>query len=168
MDGIAFKDMAIGHQVSLGKTTTEADILMFGAISRDANPVHLDAAVAATTPFKTRIAPGLPPPGLPSPGLPSPGLPSPGLPSPGLPSPGLPSPGLPLAGLIGAVMGPKLRGSIYLSQTLTCRRPVHIGHTVTITTPHAKTGPATPRKICAGTGKKFLTRGTTTPMHSAA
>ena len=153
MDGIAFKDMAIGHQVSLGKTTTEADILTFGAISRDANPMHLDAAVAATTPFKTRIAPGLPPPGLPSPGL---------------PSPGLPSPGLPLAGLIGAVMGTKLRGSIYLLQTLTCRRPVHIGHTVTITTPHAKTGPATPHKICAGAGKKILTRGTAVPMHSAA
>ena len=158
MDGIAFKDMAIGHQVSLGKTNTEASILMLRAISRDANPVHFDAAVAANTPFKTRIAPGLPPPGLPSPGLPSPGL----------PSPGLPAPGPPVAGLIGALMGTKLRGSIYLSQTLTCLQSVHIGHTVTITTPHAKTGPATPRKICAGTGKKFLTRGTTTPMHSAA
>ena len=138
MDGIAFNDLAIGHQVSLGTTTTEADHLIFGAISRDANPVQLYAAVAATTPMKTHSVPGLPPPGPPS------------------------------AELIGAVMGPKLRGSIYLSQTLTCRQPVHISHTVTITTLHAKTCPATPRKIYAGAGKKFLTRGTTVSMHSAA
>ena len=138
MDGIAFNDLAIGHQVSLGKTTTEADILMFGAISRDANPVHLDAAVAATTPMKTHSVSGLPPPGP------------------------------PLAGLIGALMGTKLRGTIYLSQTLTSRQPVHIGHTVTITTPHAKTGPATPRKICAGARKMVIARGTAVPMHSAA
>lgn len=138
MDGIAFNDLAIGHQVSLGTTTTEADHLIFGAISRDANPVHLDVAVAATTPMKTHSVSGLPPPGP------------------------------PLAGLIGALMGTKLRGSIYLSQTLTCLQSVHIGHTVTITTPHAKTCPATPRKICAGAGKKILTRGTAVPMHSAA
>ena len=37
----------------------EADIVAFAAISGDTNPVHLDAAYAATTIFKQRIAHGM-------------------------------------------------------------------------------------------------------------
>jgi 3-hydroxybutyryl-CoA dehydratase len=40
-------------------TVTERDIEMFGEVSGDMNPAHFDAAFAATTPFKTRIAHGV-------------------------------------------------------------------------------------------------------------
>jgi 3-hydroxybutyryl-CoA dehydratase len=38
---------------------TEADIKAFAAVSGDDNPLHLDEAYAARTPFKGRIAHGL-------------------------------------------------------------------------------------------------------------
>ncbi|MDE2464039.1 MAG: MaoC family dehydratase [Alphaproteobacteria bacterium] len=41
------------------RTVTERDIVMFGEVSGDTNPVHFDAAFAATTPFRTRIAHGM-------------------------------------------------------------------------------------------------------------
>ena len=59
MDGIAFEDLHIGQSASLGKTITEADILLYGAVSLDTNPVHFNNDVAAQTPFKSRIAHGM-------------------------------------------------------------------------------------------------------------
>ena len=58
-DGIAFEHLALGQTASLGKTITEADILMYSAVSMDTNPVHLNAEAAAASPFKERIAHGM-------------------------------------------------------------------------------------------------------------
>lgn len=59
MDGIAFEDMHIGQTASIGKTITEADILLFAAVSLDTNPVHLNAEAAASSIFKERVAHGM-------------------------------------------------------------------------------------------------------------
>lgn len=60
MDGGHFlEDLSVGQTASFGKTVTEADILMFAAVSGDTNPVHLNAEVAAGTMFKERIAHGM-------------------------------------------------------------------------------------------------------------
>ena len=59
MDGIAFEDMHIGQTASIGKTITEADILLFAAVSLDTNPVHMDAEAAAASVFKERVAHGM-------------------------------------------------------------------------------------------------------------
>ncbi len=59
MDGIAFEDMHIGQTASVGKTITEADILLFAAVSLDTNPVHMNAEAAASSVFKERVAHGM-------------------------------------------------------------------------------------------------------------
>ena len=58
-DGVFFEDLAVGQSASMGKTITEADILMFAAVSMDTNPVHLNAEAAAASQFKERIAHGM-------------------------------------------------------------------------------------------------------------
>lgn len=58
-DAVCFEDLAPGHKASTGKTITEADILMFAAVSTDTNPVHLDAEAAAGSMFKQRVAHGM-------------------------------------------------------------------------------------------------------------
>jgi 3-hydroxybutyryl-CoA dehydratase len=58
-NGYTFEDLAVGMTASTGKTITEADILMFAAVSTDTNPVHLNAEFAATTVFGERIAHGM-------------------------------------------------------------------------------------------------------------
>ena len=59
MSGYFFEDLSVGLSASLGKTITEADILMFAAVSMDTNPVHLNAEIAAESVFKQRIAHGM-------------------------------------------------------------------------------------------------------------
>ncbi len=124
---VAFEDMAVGMTASTGKTITEADILMFAAVSTDTNPVHLNAEVAATTPFKERIAHGML-----------------------------------SAGLISAVLGTKLpgEGTIYMGQTLSFRRPVKIGDTVTATVEVIALDPvkkrATLKTVCTVAGKVVI------------
>ena len=59
MAGHFFEDLQIGQSVSMVRTVTEADVVAFAAVSGDDNPVHLDEAFAAGTPFKTRIAHGM-------------------------------------------------------------------------------------------------------------
>jgi 3-hydroxybutyryl-CoA dehydratase len=54
-----FEDLAVGQEASLSKTVSEGDIATFAELSGDKNPVHLDAAYAATTMFKERIAHGM-------------------------------------------------------------------------------------------------------------
>ena len=49
----------IGQTARVAKTITEADILLFAAVSTDTNPVHLDAEAAAASPFKERVAHGM-------------------------------------------------------------------------------------------------------------
>ncbi len=56
---MSFEDLAIGQTASLGKTITEADILMFAAVSTDTNPVHINAEVAKASIFGERIAHGM-------------------------------------------------------------------------------------------------------------
>ena len=54
-----FEDLKIGQTASLGKTITEADILLFAAVSLDTNPVHLNEEAAKASIFGTRIAHGM-------------------------------------------------------------------------------------------------------------
>jgi 3-hydroxybutyryl-CoA dehydratase len=58
-DGLYFEDLSVGQSASFGKTITEADILLFAAVSGDSNPVHLNAEYAAGTIFKERVAHGM-------------------------------------------------------------------------------------------------------------
>jgi len=127
MDGIPFEDLAIGQTATIAKTITEADILLFAAVSLDTNPVHLNAEAAAASPFKQRIAHGML-----------------------------------SAGLISAILGTKLPGpgTIYLSQSLRFRAPVHIGDTVTATAEVTALDPArkraTLKTTCTVNGKPVI------------
>jgi 3-hydroxybutyryl-CoA dehydratase len=58
-DGVFMEDLRIGMSASTGKTITEADILMFAAVSTDMNPVHINAEAGAASRFKERVAHGL-------------------------------------------------------------------------------------------------------------
>jgi len=59
LDGYAFEDLHVGQTASVGKTITEADILLFSAVTTDTNPVHLNAEIAAQSVFKERVAHGM-------------------------------------------------------------------------------------------------------------
>ena len=54
-----FEDLQIGQTASTSKTITEADILLFAAVSTDTNPVHIDAEAASRSIFKERVAHGM-------------------------------------------------------------------------------------------------------------
>ncbi|MGH7041677.1 MAG: MaoC family dehydratase [Acetobacteraceae bacterium] len=54
-----FEDLAVGQTASVGKTITEADILLFAAVSTDTNPVHINAEAAKASLFGERIAHGM-------------------------------------------------------------------------------------------------------------
>jgi 3-hydroxybutyryl-CoA dehydratase len=54
-----FDEITVGQTASYSKRIEEEDIQLFAAVSGDVNPVHLDAAFAANTPFKERIAHGM-------------------------------------------------------------------------------------------------------------
>ncbi|NWG52397.1 MAG: MaoC family dehydratase [Hydrogenophilaceae bacterium] len=57
--GLCFEDLSLGMAAESEAVVTEAVVQAFAEVSGDANPVHLDAAYAATTPFKERIAHGM-------------------------------------------------------------------------------------------------------------
>lgn len=57
--GLFFDDLREGLTGSLSKTVAESDIVKFAEVTGDTNPVHLDAAYAAGTRFKERIAHGM-------------------------------------------------------------------------------------------------------------
>ncbi|MGH7067849.1 MAG: MaoC family dehydratase [Acetobacteraceae bacterium] len=59
MDGHSFEDLAIGMTASVGKTITEADIVLYSAVSTDTNPLHLNEESAGQSLFKGRIAHGM-------------------------------------------------------------------------------------------------------------
>lgn len=59
LHGYYLEDLSVGMSAVYSKTVTEADIVMFAGVSGDTNPVHLDEAFAAATPFKGRIAHGM-------------------------------------------------------------------------------------------------------------
>ena len=57
--GYYLEDLSIGMESSYEKTVSAQDIEAFAAVTGDTNPVHLDEAYAASTPFKARIAHGM-------------------------------------------------------------------------------------------------------------
>jgi 3-hydroxybutyryl-CoA dehydratase len=57
--GYVFEDLQVGQSASLAKTITEADILLYAAVSMDTNPVHIDAEAAKASIFGERIAHGM-------------------------------------------------------------------------------------------------------------
>ena len=57
--GYFFEDLQIGQTASVGKTITEADILLYAAVSTDTNPIHIDAEAAKSSIFGERIAHGM-------------------------------------------------------------------------------------------------------------
>ena len=58
-DGVCFEDLSVGLTASFGKTITEADIVLFAAVTGDTNPMHLNADYAKTSIFGERIAHGM-------------------------------------------------------------------------------------------------------------
>ena len=59
MAGYFLEDLKLGQSAERAHVVTEADIVAFADVSGDFNPVHMDEAFAATTPFKGRIAHGM-------------------------------------------------------------------------------------------------------------
>jgi 3-hydroxybutyryl-CoA dehydratase len=100
MSGAFLEDLEVGQSAELTRTVQDGDLAAFAAVTGDDNPVHLDEAYAAATPFKGRIAHGML-----------------------------------SASYISAVLANRLPGpgTIYISQTLSFRRPVRIGDAVTAT-----------------------------------
>jgi 3-hydroxybutyryl-CoA dehydratase len=58
-NGYDVEDLSVGMSAGIAKTITEADILMFSAVSTDTNAVHLDEEYGKTTMFGGRIAHGM-------------------------------------------------------------------------------------------------------------
>ena len=55
----AIEGLKAGDSFSVSRTFTEADVLQFGDLSRDYNPVHYDERFAAAKSFHARICHGL-------------------------------------------------------------------------------------------------------------
>ena len=58
LNGYDIEDLHVGMSATFSKTITEADIVLFAAVSGDTNAIHINEEYAATTPFKGRIAHG--------------------------------------------------------------------------------------------------------------
>jgi 3-hydroxybutyryl-CoA dehydratase len=56
--GRTYEELEIGDRACFSKTISETDVYLFAGISGDFNPVHVNEAYAARTPFKSRIAHG--------------------------------------------------------------------------------------------------------------
>jgi len=56
---LGFDDIPTGRKQMLSRTITGADVDAFGQLCGDLNPLHMDEAFAATTPFGRRVAHGL-------------------------------------------------------------------------------------------------------------
>ena len=59
LHGYYLEDLEVGMSDSYARTITEADIVLFQAVSGDTNPVHLNEEFAEETIFKGRIAHGM-------------------------------------------------------------------------------------------------------------
>jgi len=59
LGGYEFADLRVGMCATFAKTITEADIVLFAAVSGDNNAIHINEEFAAGTIFKGRIAHGL-------------------------------------------------------------------------------------------------------------
>lgn len=58
-EGCFFEDLSVGQKASFGKTITEADIVLFAAVTGDTNPMHLNEEYAREGFFGERIAHGM-------------------------------------------------------------------------------------------------------------
>ncbi len=58
-DLLSFDDVEIGRQQRLEHTFSAADVDHFGHLSGDLNPLHMDDAFAARSPFGRRVVHGL-------------------------------------------------------------------------------------------------------------
>lgn len=52
-------NLYVGQKASFRKTITDADILLFSAVSGDINPIHIDDVYAITTKFGRRVVHGM-------------------------------------------------------------------------------------------------------------
>ena len=59
LENHTYNELECGQQASIQHSVSEQDLQLFAAVSGDVNPVHLDEAFAAATPFKGRIAHGM-------------------------------------------------------------------------------------------------------------
>jgi len=59
MQGRTMEQIALGDTAEFTKTVTETDVYLYAGITGDFNPAHINAAYAAQTFFKTRIAHGM-------------------------------------------------------------------------------------------------------------
>lgn len=59
LENRTYDELNTGDIASVTHLVTERDLTLFAAVSGDVNPVHLDEAFAAATPFKGRIAHGM-------------------------------------------------------------------------------------------------------------
>ncbi len=59
LSGHRLEDLSVGQTAQRSWAVTEAAIAAFAEVSGDANPLHLDEAFAAESPFKGRIAHGM-------------------------------------------------------------------------------------------------------------
>jgi 3-hydroxybutyryl-CoA dehydratase len=57
--GYLFEDLYVGQTATLAKTITDADVLMYAAVSLDTNPIHFDEEAARRSRFGNRIAHGM-------------------------------------------------------------------------------------------------------------
>ena len=55
---MAFAELAVGQSAELTRTLTESDVMTFATLTGDFNPVHVDEASAAASPFGGRIVHG--------------------------------------------------------------------------------------------------------------
>jgi 3-hydroxybutyryl-CoA dehydratase len=59
LNGYDVEDLCVGMSASFSKTITEADLVLFAAVSGDNNAMHVNEEFAAATPFGGRIAHGM-------------------------------------------------------------------------------------------------------------
>jgi 3-hydroxybutyryl-CoA dehydratase len=59
LSGLHLEDLSLGQSAEMERLVTGSDIDTFAAVTGDDNPVHLDEAYAAATPFGGRIAHGM-------------------------------------------------------------------------------------------------------------
>ena len=57
--GYYLEELSVGMNAEYARTCTEADLVLFAAVSGDSNPIHMNAEYAAKTRFGGRIAHGI-------------------------------------------------------------------------------------------------------------
>lgn len=58
-NGYDVEDLSVGMSAEMGKTITDADIVLFGGVSTDVNAIHMNEEFGKSTVFGGRIAHGM-------------------------------------------------------------------------------------------------------------